>query len=263
MSTIKRKRSLRKNTEKFIEDAILVHGKTYNYSLAIYNGCRNGIKIICNMCNITFEQTASDHLSGYGCRNCYNKQKTKTSNEFIKESILIHNSLYDYSLVKYIRNNFKIEIICKKCNNIFLQTPRCHLQGRGCPDCNQPGFKYEPKLFKKIKEEFAEENIVSQITPEWLKSNKKGRQSFDIFFPDKNIAIEYQGEQHFKPIKAWGGHKKYLETVERDKKKFNLSIENNCKLFYFTYSKKNIPATYFDKVYSNEQELINEIEKLL
>ena len=51
------------------------------------------------------------------------------------------------------------------------------------------------------------------------------RQRLDFFLPDYNIAIEYQGEQHFKPIKYFGGEKRFIDRIERDKKKINYVLK--------------------------------------
>ena len=49
----------------------------------------------------------------------------------------IHGDRYDYSLVDYKHLNTKIQIICKKHNIIFEQTPRTHLIGKThvCAEC--------------------------------------------------------------------------------------------------------------------------------
>jgi hypothetical protein len=49
----------------------------------------------------------------------------------------------------------------------------------------------------------------------------------------KKIGIEYQGIQHFKPVKYFGGIEKYNYTVDKDKEKFDKCKANGVKLFYF------------------------------
>ena len=86
--------------------------------------------------------------------------------------------------------------------------------------------------------------------------------SLDIFIPQINVAIEYQGEQHFKPIKFYGGIKTYNGTVARDIEKYKLCKENNVKLYYFSKA-RNIPLDYIDKIYTNEEELLQAIKRYL
>ncbi len=38
---------------------------------------------------------------------------------------------------------------------------------------------------------------------------------FDFYLPDHSAVIEYDGEQHFKPISFWGGQK-YFESLQRN-----------------------------------------------
>ena len=100
----------------------------------------------------------------------------------------------------------------------------------------------ESILFQKIKEHFKDYKVISQGSPNWLK-----RQRIDIYFPTLNIGIEYQGEQHFKPIDFFGGEEGFVLTQERDKRKRNLCKRNGCVLI-------DVLPNY------DLQEVINEVE---
>lgn len=55
----------------------------------------------------------------------------------IEDAKLVHNGKYDYSLVKYIRCDLKVKIICPE-HGIFEQSPIKHINGkRGCPKCGR------------------------------------------------------------------------------------------------------------------------------
>lgn len=56
-----------------------------------------------------------------------------------------------------------------------------------------------------------------------------------IFDTVLNVAIEYQGKQHFEPVEIFGGKEHYKEQVERDKLKYRLSRENGVALVYINY----------------------------
>ena len=66
--------------------------------------------------------------------------------EFINKANLIHNNLYDYSLVNYKCVKDKIKIICKE-HGIFEQRVNNHLQGRACPNCG----RIKSNLFLKLR----------------------------------------------------------------------------------------------------------------
>lgn len=59
--------------------------------------------------------------------------------------------------------------------------------------------------------------------------------SYDIFITKLNIAIEYQGKQHFEPIDFFGGVESFERTIERDELKKELSEDNGVNLIYINY----------------------------
>ncbi len=64
------------------------------------------------------------------------KHIRKTKKQFIIDAVAIHGDRYNYDDVLYLRNNFKVKIICKL-HGIFEQTPLKHISSkRGCPECN-------------------------------------------------------------------------------------------------------------------------------
>jgi len=56
-------------TEQFITKSNQVHNQKYDYSLSIYNGHYEKVKIICPI-HGEFEQGSGSHMSGVGCPNC-------------------------------------------------------------------------------------------------------------------------------------------------------------------------------------------------
>lgn len=61
--------------------------------------------------------------------------KKLTTEIFTEKANIIHNNLYNYSLVNYVNYSTKVEIICKL-HSSFLQRPNDHLGGAGCPECS-------------------------------------------------------------------------------------------------------------------------------
>jgi hypothetical protein len=57
----------------------------------------------------------------------------------------------------------------------------------------------------------------------------------DIFIKELNIGIEYQGIQHYKPVKHWGGKIAFEKLKERDKMKREICNSLGVKLVYFDY----------------------------
>lgn len=59
----------------------------------------------------------------------------KFKESFLEKANIKHNYEYDYSSIKYINSQTKVEIICNK-HGVFKQTPNNHLSGQKCPFCN-------------------------------------------------------------------------------------------------------------------------------
>ena len=59
--------------------------------------------------------------------------------------------------------------------------------------------------------------------------------SYDVYILELKVAIEYQGEQHFKPVDIFGGEQHFVEQQKRDRLKNLLSEKNNIKLIYVNY----------------------------
>ena len=89
------------------------------------------------------------------------------------------------------------------------------------------GWISETLLYYKIKKALNDYIVVHHGKPKWL-----GLQHFDIFIPELNIAIEYQGTQHQRPIEYFGGETAFQKGLERDERKKQLCEENNCTLYY-------------------------------
>ena len=189
-------------TKEFIKKAIAVHGNKYDYNLVNYKNSNLKIKIICSKHGI-FEQTPQKHLFGRGCMICGGSKKS-TTEEFIKKAIKIYNNKYDYSLVRYKTSKSKIEIICKK-HGIFEQTPQKHLFNQGCPICNNKG---ESKIFNYL----TKNNILFTSQHKFENCKHINRLPFDFYLPKYNLCIEYDGVQHFKPVKCFGGKKEFKLT---------------------------------------------------
>ena len=86
----------------------------------------------------------------------------------------------------------------------------------------------EYKLYQLIHKYVGDS--IFQYHPLWLNP-----QNLDIFLPTQNVAIEYQGEQHYKSIKHFGGEERLARNIERDERKKKLCFENGCRLLYWKY----------------------------
>jgi len=101
----------------------------------------------------------------------------------------------------------------------------------------------ETILYYIIKNIFSDKIIYRHFRPKFLKGLE-----LDIFIEDLNLGIEYQGIQHFKPVKHWGGKKTFEQLKKRDKLKKDFCKGNNVELIYFIYDENLSKEYVFDKI---------------
>ena len=240
------------STEEFIKRANEIHKEKYDYSKVEYKTTETKVCIICPE-HGEFWQTPHAHLAGQNCPKCCGNIKLSTE-EFIKRANEIHKEKYDYSKVDYLGADTKVCIICPE-HGEFWQTPHNHISGKqGCPECNT---SKNSKIVQKIETILKEFNIqyIKEKTFDWLKN--KSHMYLDFFLPDYNVGIECHGLQHFEPVEYFGGKIEYDRRYEMDKLKYKLCSEHDIKIYYFT----DIDSEYFEKLYFNENNLIEDICK--
>ena len=86
----------------------------------------------------------------------------------------------------------------------------------------------EIDLYNLIKDKYPD--ALFQYHDMWLSN-----QSLDIFIPSKNIAIEYQGKQHYKAIQFFGGKSNLEDNKRRDNTKRELCKKYGIKLYEWKY----------------------------
>jgi very-short-patch-repair endonuclease len=222
--------------EEILQKAKEVHGDTYDYSKALYNGIDNKMTIICNT-HGEFLQTPYCHINKeHGCKMCSailrGKNRTWTTEQFIEKANIVHKNIYNYTKTEYTKQNEKVIIICKT-HGEFSQAPSNHIQGQGCPFCIN---KTETKLYEKIQHLYS--TIITQFKQEWCKKIK--HLPFDFVIPEHKIIIELDGPQHFQQISNWSSPE---EQFENDKYKETCANDNGYSVirllqedvFYDTY----------------------------
>jgi len=222
-------------TDEIIEKFSKFHNKKYDYSLMIYKNMKTNINIICNQLfsdgtiHGVFSQNPNTHKT-HGCPAC---AKIYTE-DFIKNSIIIHKDKYDYSLVNYISAKTKVEIICKK-HGEFNQTPNNHLLGDGCPRCRESKGEL-------IIHNFLKENNIEYFTQKTFKGCKhKNLLRFDFFIEKYNLCIEYDGSQHFKIWKRFEKNDDNLKLrILRDNIKNKYCLDNKINLLRIKYNENVI-----------------------
>lgn len=214
----------------FEERARKIHGDKFDYTQVRFTRQKEKVDILCYKHGL-FQQRVNEHLSGKGCASCARESRKKPNSEFIESANEIHGNYYLYDKTHYLHSRKKVLITCPK-HGDFLQSPDHHLSGKGCPKCkiSKGEFhvaEYLNKNFLKYKEQ--------AVFPECI-SSRGNLLKFDFFIPEKNLAIEYDGEQHFHAIALFGGEKRLIVQKENDGIKNDYCLKEGISLLRIHYS---------------------------
>jgi hypothetical protein len=203
---------------EFIEKAYKIYGDKYDYKNVNYVNSITEIIITCKH-HGDFKQIPDSYLRGHACKKCSGKY-APTTEEFIKMANEIHDSKYDYSKFEYINYNTKTIIICPA-HGEFKQTPDSHRVGKGCKKC---------KLSKneKLVGKFLVNNNIEFI---WhykiLISSQK--LFVDFYIESLNLIVEYNGLQHYQPVKFGSMTDEQVQVAFIKQKKRDKSLRKYCK----------------------------------
>lgn len=232
------------SSEELLRRFRVLYGEKYDYDFSECVGARGYIKIFCKSHNIWFKQKVLHHLNGHQCKLCSKGGSSYTTEDFILRAKEVHGNLYNYDKVNYINKETPVEIICKK-HGSFWQKPHNHINGCGCQLCK--ATKTQLKVFNLLKKSFPDEEWFWEYQPTWL-----GLQRFDIYNKRCNLAIEYNGRQHYEPVDTFGGENAFRFTVQRDILKLEKCKNNNCTLYIIKYDEFNTK-----KIIDDISELLN------
>ena len=184
----------KKTTEQYKEELKIKNSNII--CLEEYTNALTKILHKCLVCGNIWKAKPNIILSGYGCPTCSGK-KQKTTEEY-KEELKGRNIEV---LEEYVNANTKILHKCLKCKNEWRVEPHSVLRGNGCPYC-------KTSHGEKAVEAFLTENKISYIPQKRFFDCKDKRPlPFDFYLSELNIAIEYNGRQHYKSIETFGGEK--------------------------------------------------------
>lgn len=200
----------RSNSSEFIEKAQAKHGKKYDYSAVDYIKSDEQVEIICPE-HGSFPQTPNDHLSGHGCDKC-GLIAQGAANKYLTTELVVERckevwgNRYDYSLVEWIHDSEKIQVICPiNDHGIFPTDFHNHtskIEPKGCPKCGST---------RRVKQNAWLDSLDIPDNPQ----NREFRIKFndgtwvfaDGYVPDTNTVYEFWGDK-------WHGNPKFYQPKE-------------------------------------------------
>ena len=227
--------------ENFIDELKSKFGDKYEV-LTRYKNSTTPLLVKNTECGHIYKIKRQDILAGKRCFECYGSKKY-TQKEFEKK--FKEKGLLGYSVVGVYKGIAKhVDIKHDICGTVFPIKPRDYFnQGKHCPVC-KPKSLGELKV-KSILERL---NIAYEEQKTFPECKFKHVLMFDFYLPKQNIIIEYQGIQHYKPVKEFGGDEAYKNQIIRDSIKRNFCKENNIKIIEVPYYIKDLESFLVEKI---------------
>ncbi len=211
-----------KNTQHFIQKANKIWNNKYNYSKTIYKNQKTKVIIIYD--GVEYLQTPQQHIQGFMPELILKLSQ----DEFLRRCMIIHNNKFDYSLVVYKNIYSVIKIIFE--GKIYEQVASNHMAGY-VPIELAPISKGEEQI-KYILDKY---NIRYIQQYKYINCRNILELRFDFYLPDYNILIEFDGKQHFKPQKYFGGEIGYECRIMCDNIKNIYAELNKIPLLRISY----------------------------
>lgn len=204
-----------------------------------YQGRRARMRMRCTIHNIISCKTPYEAIMGRGCVQCGLEklsQQAKLSEDIYVERL--KNRFPHISLKgRYDGITRLADFHCDCCHNDFVDYAN-YVTRRGCPICDSSSMEQE------ISKILTKHNI--SYKPQFSFADCKDQRAlpFDFYLPEYNILIEYDGQQHYKPVNFGGiGDEEAFEnfkiTQSHDSIKTSYSEKNNISLLRIPYWESN------------------------
>ena len=130
---------------------------------------------------------------------------------------------------KYVKSTKPILLKHVECGNLTEISPHNFKNGVRCDKCKS----YKGEL--KIRDLLLKKGVFFEEQVRFSDCRLKKPLVFDFFLPIHNILIEFDGEQHDRPIERWGGEKAFVLQKKRDLIKNEYCINKKIKLIRIKY----------------------------
>ncbi len=196
----------------------------------------------CKIHDIYYKAKPNNLLRHISCPICKKENKSKLYRKLpFNDDNSFKNVIDEYKnenlviLGDYFGDDIKIKCKCLVCNSIVYKTPRNIYNGSLHGSCeNSKGEREISKILSKYNIVFETRKIFTDLF-----GVGGGYLSYDFYLPLYNILIEYQGEQHERPVDYFGGYDRFEIQLEHDKRKRSYAFSNKIELIEIWYYQFN------------------------
>lgn len=162
-----------------------------------------------------------------GCPACSGNQQ-RTHEEYVQKLKEINPNID--VVEEYINSQTKILHRCIIHNYEWYALPNNFIKGHGCPKCSTS--KGELEIGKWLDNH----GILYESQKKFDDCRDSRCLPFDFYLCDKNICIEYDGEQHYRVVDRFGGEEGLAYRQKHDKIKNEYCECNGIKLIRIAYN---------------------------
>lgn len=254
------------NTEGFIDAAKKVNvdkdgNPKYDYSLTDYKDSKTKVKVICpkhrdewlkKTGKEYFEIYPFHHLNGMGCKLDYVESRQKYSNQELEQEAKKYKTTAQFKKNAYPYFNAAV-----KRDKDFYKSITAHF----IPEKLSAGEEIIAKIL--VEKGLIDPKCLGirscenrEKTFEDCKNSKEGKYCrplrFDFYIPEIRTAIEYDGEQHFKPETKYA--QKFEDIQENDKIKNDYCYDKGIKLIriHYKYPSNQIEEGILNAIKNNQ-----------
>ena len=243
-----------KNESTLIREIYDVVGEEYEY-ISGYTSSLEKFNIKHVVCGNEYKVTSGKFFNrGQRCPKCFGN-KTKTTEEFKEEVRELVGDEY-FVVGEYETAKKYILMRHDECMHEYNVVPYAFIAGNRCPKCSSS------KGEKRILEYLALNKLdyKHQYRIPSCKSAYPLPFDFGVFKKGKlELIIEYDGEQHYEPMRFNNSMSRFEKTKLHDKIKDDYCFDNNIPLLRIPYwDFENIEEILFDKLV--ESGIIEEIK---
>lgn len=223
-----------------------------------YVDAKTKILCVCTLCNNEFYSTPNNLLTNYTCGVCgadfkNNKEENikKRHNKFV-EKLKIANENIEV-IGDYEGRWSKLKVRCLIDQHEWYAIPSNLLTNHsGCPMCNSIS-KGEARIKNYLSKANIDFNFQTRFPD--LKGKNNYLLSYDFYLPSHNLLIEYQGQQHERPVDYFGGEEHFKIQIENDEIKRRYAKDNDIELLeIWYYDFDNIEQILNEKLHINNKE---------
>ena len=229
-----------RETRKKKEAVCRTCGKTFirkGNDVYCSNECRFEVNV-CPVCGKEF-RCKRDEQRKVCSMKCKGVQSRATHEEYYAKFASVHMG-WIVPITVYEGSDNDLTTYCLKCKCETVRKAGVYIdKRRGCAHCGTRSSTGEEEVKQWLDakginyiEQYKHDDVVD-----------KAPLSFDFAITDDNgevnALIEYNGRQHYEPVKQFGGEKEYQRQVRSDSLKEKFAQANNIKLISIHHKDRN------------------------